>query len=191
MELTSGKLYSHYKFNSYILTVFRGFDIWTPWGRCLVLQHVSKEKAIPLQARTGFQQVQAPRLQDNRHMKVVKLSALRAFTPRKCSWYSFLVKGWVDPRAIVLPGRLCQWRFPVIPSGIEPATFRLVTQCLNQLHHRVPPKQEFIKTKRLCMVCAFVGLIIIIIIINKLHSAIQFTPHSKHSAAPLRRFKTV
>jgi len=40
-----------------------------------------KSKAIPLQAWTGpevFQEVEAPRFQDNRHVKVVRLSAVRA-----------------------------------------------------------------------------------------------------------------
>jgi hypothetical protein len=53
---------------------------------------------------------------------------------RKYSWYSFLLEGWVDPWAKGRQEGLCQWKTP-IPSGIEPATFRLRVHCLNQLSY--------------------------------------------------------
>jgi len=101
----------------------------------------SSKKVKQSHYRSGqAQEFGAPRCPDNRHMKVVRLSALSTgrLYPQEIFLVLISVRGWVNLRAIVRPDGLWQWKILVKPSGIKPATFRLVAQCHNQLRHCVP-----------------------------------------------------
>jgi hypothetical protein len=83
----------------------------------LPIKYVKKKgKAIPLQAWTGPQgsrRLRFPEFQENRHMKMVSLSALR--TGRLYHQEMFLVFILLEAEST-----------PMTPPGIETATFHLV-----------------------------------------------------------------
>jgi hypothetical protein len=85
--------------------------------------------------QSHYRSWQALRLPDFKTVSTWRWQACKpyapaAFTHRKCSWYWFLLRGWVDPRAIVQLEGKYQWKFPMTPLGIDPATFQFVARCL-------------------------------------------------------------
>jgi hypothetical protein len=101
---------------------------------------VTLGKAIPLQAQIdpeGCRSLRLLEVSENYYRQVTTLSALISglLYPQGRSLVLFSVTGCIEIRAVARPEGLTQRE---TLAGIEPATFRLVAQYLNQLRYYVP-----------------------------------------------------
>ena len=88
--------------------------------------------------RLGLQKVEAPRFSRQSKHECTKFISPTRRPPLPSSrypLYSCLLEAESTPGLKVLPAGLGQWQNPMTPSGIEPATLRLVSKFLNQLRH--------------------------------------------------------
>ena len=104
---------------------------------------LQKAKQSPLQAWSGPEGSRKLRLPDfvttaQDGGKVVSLTHRAAFTPRKYSWYSFVLEAESTPGPQCNRKDFISMKNPMTPAGIEPATYRSVVQHLNHCATAAP-----------------------------------------------------
>jgi len=89
----------------------------------------------------GFQEVAVLRFQKNWNMKVLRLSALSTgrLYPENISGNHFCQR-LNQPQEHSVAERIMSMKIPMIPLGIESATFQLVAQFMKQIRLRLPAK---------------------------------------------------
>jgi hypothetical protein len=99
--------------------IMSSFAKYSTWNFSILTynkhSHYRPWQALRVSARWGSQ---ISRELEHESGKVVSPMYRPPLPPRNYSWYSFLF----NPRATLCPEGLCQWKIPVTPSGIKPAT---------------------------------------------------------------------